>query len=59
MTDVLYGQCVCGASLTIWHTCPLRPQQERAFVEEELSEAIKAVFAARHEVSHVAVLGEN
>ncbi len=60
--EPMYGQCACGASLTVNHLkywCPLRPQQTRAYVEEELTEAVKAAFAVRFDVSHVAVLGEN
>lgn len=58
--EPLYGQCKCGAALTVDHIrnhCPLRPQ--RAFEEERLSEAVRVVFEARLDTTHAAVLGEN
>lgn len=59
----MYGQCRCGASMTVDHLrnhCPLRPQQ--ALSERSLREICEAVYAQRQgrfDVSHVAVLGEN
>lgn len=61
--EPMYGQCACGASLTVDHVrnhCPLRPQQANV---NELAELWWDEFTrrwqARFDVSHVAVLGEN
>lgn len=61
--EPLYGQCKCGAALTVDHLrnhCPLRPQQARDALE---AAGIKALVAAAYEnrldTTHVAVLGEN
>lgn len=67
MTEPLFGQCACGASLTAEHLwqCPLQKRQ-RAYEEAPLAEAVRAAFerlqaarAGRFDTSHVAVLGEN
>lgn len=61
--EPLYGQCKCGAALTVDHLrnhCPLNRQQA--------SDALQAAFVNhayewwwndRLDTSHVAVLGEN
>lgn len=57
--EPMYGQCRCGASMTVDHLrnhCPLRPQQatERSVAFMEWWYSVE-----RLDVSHVAVLGEN
>lgn len=59
--NVLYGQCACGATLTVEHLryhCPLQPQQER---NDRLAHHLwwTEFMAKRYDTSHVAVLGEN
>lgn len=64
MSETHFGQCKCGATLTVDHLrnhCPLNRQQST------LSDAQRAyltwfaqdVYAHRLDTSHVAVLGEN
>jgi hypothetical protein len=60
----MYGQCRCGAALTVDHLrnhCPLN-KQRHAFDEASqarMREIVDAAWAKRDDLSHVAVLGEN
>lgn len=61
--DPLWGQCKCGATLTVEHLknhCPLRPQQASDTLQAASLEAlVVAVLAQRLDTTHAAVLGEN
>lgn len=65
--EPLYGQCKCGAALTVLHLrdhCPLRPQQvSLASMSEaqakELRALVQNAFDSKYDTTHVAVLGEN
>ena len=61
--DPLYGQCKCGATLTVDHLrnhCPLNKQQADDVLRAASLEAlVAAVYAKRLDTEHVAVLGEN
>lgn len=63
MSDTLYGQCRCGASMTVDHLrnhCPLRPQQNDGHELAELWwDEFMQRWQARFDVTHVAILGEN
>lgn len=65
--EPLYGQCKCGAALTVLHLryhCPLQ-QQQVSFASmteaqgQELRALIRAAFASRLDTAHVAELGYN
>lgn len=62
MSEPLFGQCACGAPLTVYHLqfwCPLNKQQ-RVYEEDDPRELWWAQFMeTRFDTMHVAVLGYN
>lgn len=61
-SSLLFGQCACGAALTVHHLiyeCSLSKQHGKEAISAAFEDAVRKAWESRFDTTHAAVLGYN